>query len=104
VNAAEESALVLLLSELSKRHELETAGFTAAEDRLARALASGMGLKEYTEAVGISIATARNQLAARFAKTGTHRQAALVAWLLRRMPGLNQLAAKVLRTYGSQGR
>jgi DNA-binding CsgD family transcriptional regulator len=46
----------------------------------------GVGLKKYAESVHISITTARNQLAALFAKTGTHRQAALVAWLLRRMP------------------
>jgi DNA-binding CsgD family transcriptional regulator len=86
VKAPAEAALVLLLSELPGGHELESAGFTAAEARLARALASGVGLKEYAESVDISITTARNQLAALFAKTGTHRQAALVAWLLRRMP------------------
>lgn len=86
VKMPEETALVLLLSELPGRDELDRAGFTAAETRLARALANGMDLKEYSETVSISVTTARNQLAALFAKTGTHRQAALVAWLLRRMP------------------
>lgn len=86
VKMPEEAALVLLLSELPGRDELGRAGFTAAEMRLAQALANGMGLREYSETASISITTARNQLAALFAKTGTHRQAALVAWLLRRMP------------------
>lgn len=86
VKMPEETALVLLLSELPGRDELDRAGFNAAETRLARALANGTDLKEYSETVSISVTTARNQLAALFAKTGTHRQAALVAWLLRRMP------------------
>jgi DNA-binding CsgD family transcriptional regulator len=82
----EETALILLLPDLPGRDAFERAGFTAAEARLARALASGMDLKAYSESVGIAITTARNQLSALFAKTGTHRQGALVAWLLRRMP------------------
>lgn len=62
----------------------DRAGFTPAETRLAQALANGMNLKEYSGLACISVTTARNQLASLFAKTGTHRQAELVAWLLRR--------------------
>jgi DNA-binding CsgD family transcriptional regulator len=69
---------------LAGSDKFDRAGFTPAEARLAQALANGMNLKEYSESASISITTARNQLASLFAKTGTHRQAALVAWLLRR--------------------
>ncbi|MET0639058.1 MAG: helix-turn-helix transcriptional regulator [Hyphomicrobium sp.] len=78
-----QTALVLLMTK-SSVVDLSAAPFTAAEARLAMALLDGQTLADYSEQVGISINTARKQLAALFAKTGTNRQAALVAWLLQR--------------------
>ncbi|GJD51332.1 hypothetical protein OPKNFCMD_4086 [Methylobacterium crusticola] len=58
-------------------------GLTAAEARLANALARGRDLAEVAAAGGTTVATLRSQLKAVFAKTGTHRQAELVALLVR---------------------
>ncbi|MFA5957291.1 helix-turn-helix transcriptional regulator [Hyphomicrobium sp.] len=77
-------ALVLLITKENGAADLNIAQFTGAEARLARALLNGQTLAEFSEEVGISINTARKQLAALFSKTGTNRQAALVAWLLQR--------------------
>jgi DNA-binding CsgD family transcriptional regulator len=52
---------------------------TSAEVRLTAALAEGTSLKEYAASAGITEGTARVQLKSVFAKTGTHRQAELVA-------------------------
>lgn len=54
---------------------------TPAQARLAAILARGDSVEEAAQATGISIATARNHLKAIFQKTGTHRQAELVALL-----------------------
>ena len=56
---------------------------TAAEADIATGLAGGKALAEIAIARGISIATARTQLASIFAKTHTRRQAELVALLTR---------------------
>ncbi len=56
---------------------------TAAEAKLATEIVTGKPLAEIAEAKGISIATARTQLASIFAKTRTQRQAELVALLTR---------------------
>lgn len=77
-------ALVLLIGGAGEAGVLHSAFFTAAESRLAKALLNGQSLTEFSKQAGISINTARKQLAALFAKTGTNRQAALVAWLLQR--------------------
>ena len=77
-------ALVLLIGGAGEAGVIGSAFFTAAESRLAKALLSGQSLTEFIKQAGISINTARKQLAALFAKTGTNRQAALVAWLLQR--------------------
>jgi DNA-binding CsgD family transcriptional regulator len=52
---------------------------TEAERRLATCISSGTSLRDSAAQLGISYETARNQLKAVFAKTGTHRQAELVA-------------------------
>lgn len=54
-------------------------GLTAAEARLLAALASGASLVRYAEEAGISVNTAKTQLAAIFAKTGHAKQSTLVA-------------------------
>ncbi|MFT3732554.1 MAG: helix-turn-helix transcriptional regulator [Hyphomicrobium sp.] len=77
-------ALVLLISERNERADQFPSQFTSAEARLAKALLTGLSLADFSDQAGISINTARKQLAALFAKTGTNRQAALVAWLLQR--------------------
>lgn len=59
-----------------------------AEARLALALLGGQSAEDYCRRARIAIATARSQLHSIFAKTGTRRQAALVA-LLSRIPALN---------------
>jgi DNA-binding CsgD family transcriptional regulator len=58
-------------------------GLTAAEARLAARLAAGDALDAIADDLGIAKETARNQVKAIFAKTGTHRQAELVAILAR---------------------
>jgi DNA-binding CsgD family transcriptional regulator len=58
-------------------------GFTATEARVAVALASGASLSEIARSLGMSRATARNHLKQILSKTDTHRQAQLVALLLR---------------------
>jgi DNA-binding CsgD family transcriptional regulator/PAS domain-containing protein len=54
-------------------------GLTPAEARLASIIAEGLNPERAAEELGISKVTARNQLKAIFAKTGTHRQSELVA-------------------------
>jgi DNA-binding CsgD family transcriptional regulator len=54
-------------------------GLTRAEARLASIIAEGLNPERAAEELGISKVTARNQLKAIFAKTGTHRQSELVA-------------------------
>jgi DNA-binding CsgD family transcriptional regulator len=56
-------------------------GLTAAEARLAAQLVGSGSLNAAADALGIAKETARNQLKAVFAKTGTHRQSQLVALL-----------------------
>ncbi|MGY2051834.1 helix-turn-helix transcriptional regulator [Methylobacterium sp. JK268] len=58
-------------------------GLTPAEARLAVHLARGATLAEVAEQHGLSVHTVRTQLAAVFGKTGTGRQAELVALVLR---------------------
>ncbi|MBS0253010.1 MAG: helix-turn-helix transcriptional regulator [Proteobacteria bacterium] len=82
---AAQLALVLVIEQPTKGAVRFPGQFTAAEARLADALLNGQSLAEFCDHVGVSINTARKQLAALFAKTGTNRQAALVAWLLQRI-------------------
>jgi DNA-binding CsgD family transcriptional regulator len=58
-------------------------GLTPAEARLACRLAAGARLEDAAGALGIARNTARNQLRAVLAKTGTRRQSQLVAMLAR---------------------
>ena len=61
---------------------------TAAEARLAQAIAGGTALKAYAEAAGVSINTVRTHLAHIFTKTDTRRQTDLVRLLARAIPRL----------------
>ena len=58
-------------------------GLTGAESRLANALLREAALDGAAARVGVTVATARNQLQAVFHKTDTHGQAELVALLAR---------------------
>lgn len=58
---------------------------TGREAELAAQLASGRGIADAAAALGMSVSTARQHVKSIFAKTGTHRQAELVA-LLARLP------------------
>ncbi len=72
-------------------------GLTPAEARIALALSEGKDLKAIAHDNSVSVGTARTQLKVLMAKTGTHRQAELVA-LLGRMalgPGPNGSFVKV---------
>ena len=81
-------ALVLLIDpdaqitppELILRHVFS---LTRAETRLAVELARGASIAEFAEAHNVAVGTARNQMKAILAKTGTHRQAELAALLTR---------------------
>jgi DNA-binding CsgD family transcriptional regulator len=80
---------ILLLTCLDARPELPESrlmllfGLTPAEARLAARLGTGETLEEASDALQISLGTARNQLKAIFSKTETNRQAELVALLWR---------------------
>ncbi|WGS21278.1 MULTISPECIES: hypothetical protein [unclassified Bradyrhizobium] len=56
---------------------------TPAQARLAARLARGDSVEDAAREAGVALATARNQLKSIFQKTGTHRQAELVALLHR---------------------
>ena len=58
-------------------------GLTLAEARLATRTAAGETLAEIAEETGVSMSTARSQLASVFVKTRTRRQGELVALLAR---------------------
>ena len=60
----------------------ERFGLTVAEAGLAAEIVKGDGREAAARRRGISVATARSQLASIFEKTGTHRQAELVHLLL----------------------
>jgi DNA-binding CsgD family transcriptional regulator len=80
---------VLAITDVERRppvpeNLLRTAfALTPAEARLASRLAGGASLEEAADALGIAKNTARIQLRAVFAKTGTSRQGGLVALLAR---------------------
>jgi DNA-binding CsgD family transcriptional regulator len=58
-------------------------GLSRAEARLASLIVCGLSPEEAANRLGICVITARNQIKAAMAKTGTHRQSALVALLSR---------------------
>jgi DNA-binding CsgD family transcriptional regulator len=58
-------------------------GMTKAEARIANRLLCGESIQEIAEATRVSVGTVRSQMKALFVKTGTHRQAELVALLTR---------------------
>ncbi|HJU09576.1 MAG TPA: helix-turn-helix transcriptional regulator [Candidatus Binataceae bacterium] len=80
---------LLLLTDLGRKSRPQsemlavTFGLSPAETRLACIVASGLSTEQAAEELGITRATARNQLKAVFAKTDTHRQSELVALLAR---------------------
>jgi DNA-binding CsgD family transcriptional regulator len=57
-------------------------GLTAAEKRLVDALTAGESLKDAADALGVTEVTLRNRLARVMIKTGTNRQAELVALIM----------------------
>jgi len=68
----------------------ELYGFTRRESALAELLLEGLDLREVAARLGIRMTTARAHLRQIFEKTGTHRQAELVAVVLRHVEGLKQ--------------
>jgi DNA-binding CsgD family transcriptional regulator len=58
-------------------------GLTPSEARLAIEVTKGRSPEEIAASHGVAVGTTRKQLASVFAKTGTHRQAELVALLAR---------------------
>jgi DNA-binding CsgD family transcriptional regulator len=82
---------MVILTELKAAREVpqhylrQLFGLTASEAQLANGLMTGRSIEEYAQGRIISVETARKHLSALFAKTGTRRQAELVA-LLGRMP------------------
>ena len=65
---------------------------TPAEARLASALAEGEDLTDYASRIGVSRNTVRAQLSRVFEKTGTNRQAELVATIWRTIGVFNQIS------------
>lgn len=76
VSAIRKSALVPSPAVLTGLFDL-----TPAEAKFASALVAGQPVKDASQAVGITESSGRTYLARIFAKTGTHRQAELVALL-----------------------
>ena len=78
---------LLLLSDLDSQRGAQPQllsqvfGLSRSEAKLAAIIAAGYSPQEAAEQLGIARETARNQLKAVFAKTGTHRQGELVALL-----------------------
>jgi DNA-binding CsgD family transcriptional regulator len=60
---------------------------TPAECRLSTSLIDGKSLREIAHTYGVAVDTLKAQLKSVFIKTGTHRQAELVAMLLRVVSG-----------------
>ena len=94
--AAEPDALVLITDPAAKLQLRpgtlrQVFGLTPAEARLSQALVQGASLTGYAADAAIAEGTARAQLNAIFAKTGTHRQAELVA-LLAQLAGCSPFA------------
>jgi DNA-binding CsgD family transcriptional regulator len=94
INAAARSvflgarALLTLTELIAKRGpdplEISRAfGLSRAEARVASLIVGGVSPEEAASRLGISVITARNQIKAAMAKTGTHRQSGLVALLSR---------------------
>jgi DNA-binding CsgD family transcriptional regulator len=81
--------MLLLFRDLGKtpvpktRLIARTFALSVAETRIAERIAVGVSLEKAAEVLRISRETARKQLKAVFAKTGTHRQSELVALLSR---------------------
>jgi DNA-binding CsgD family transcriptional regulator len=64
---------------IATAHQLmQLFALSAAEARLARALAAGQTIEAYAQENGLRLPTVKSQLHAAFEKTGTDRQAALV--------------------------
>jgi DNA-binding CsgD family transcriptional regulator len=86
--AGAQAGVLCLIAPLDQRrtatvHQLmQLFGLSAAEARLARALASGDTLESYAQANALKMPTVKSQLRAVFAKTGTERQAALVRLIM----------------------
>jgi len=58
-------------------------GLSPAEARLLRLLSTGASLRQASEIIGVSYSTVMSQIKSCFQKTGTHRQAELVALAVR---------------------
>ncbi len=71
----------------------ELFGLTPAEARLTAALVEGLSVKDFAEAAGVSLNTARTHLKNVFAKMGVKRQAALVREVL---TALEQLGCRYM--------
>jgi DNA-binding CsgD family transcriptional regulator len=80
---------IVYLNDPEQRYETDAErlqrlyALTETETRLVQALTQGASLKGYAAAAGVTEGTARVQLKSIFDKTGTHRQAELVALLAR---------------------
>lgn len=70
-----------------KLHSLARRGFTAAEAACALLIAEGLSIDQVAARQGISRNTVRAHLRSLYAKTGTHRQAALAAMVNRALTG-----------------
>jgi DNA-binding CsgD family transcriptional regulator len=80
---------LLVVSDIERKPQSDPAliakvfDLTAAEARLAAAVAAGEPLERFAARHAVSLGTARNQLKAIFLKTGAHRQSELAALLAR---------------------
>lgn len=83
---SERTAVVLMFNQRGQNgprpsHLIEWFGLSAAEARLAHALAAGASIEQYSITYSVSVATARTQLRSILKKTGANRQQELVRLL-----------------------
>ncbi|MGE0859046.1 MAG: helix-turn-helix transcriptional regulator [Gammaproteobacteria bacterium] len=77
-----------------KLHSLARRGFTAAEAACALLIVEGLSIDQVAARQGISRNTVRAHLRSLYAKTGTHRQAALAALVNRALAGAHDEASR----------
>jgi len=78
-------------AEVSEAQIADVFGLTAGQAKVARALLTGRSPRQTAEALGLSFFTVRAHLARIFEKTGTSRQAELVALMSRTLGSASRL-------------
>ena len=104
VSVSSEKLAVVFISDPTRRPDVSNAvlsdlfGLTPTEAEVARALASGLRTDEIARDLAISATTVAFHLRNLFGKTGTHRQADLVALILTGLASISPAQTAFNRT------